>query len=69
LTNSVVITSPIGTGDGSSVARSVPVIVDMSPMGSRTVSKLSVSMHTAQVLTTDGLIFAFGDNRFYQVHF
>jgi alpha-tubulin suppressor-like RCC1 family protein len=60
-------TTPLGAGDGGSVARLAPVYVNTSILGSAVIAKISVTMHTAQVLTAAGEIYAFGDNKYYQV--
>jgi hypothetical protein len=59
--------TPLGAGDGGNAARLVPVYVNTSILGSAVIAKLSVTMHTAQILTANGGIYAFGDNKYYQV--
>ncbi len=59
----------LGAGDGVSVMRNAPVLVDMTSFGSKIVSSISAAADYALSLTSDGTVFGFGSNSNNQVRF
>ncbi len=52
----------MAVGDGSLSAASTPVDVDISAL--QTITKISASISTAHVLTSDGTVYGMGDNQY-----
>ncbi len=54
----------MAVGDGTLSASIVPVNVDTSALLSKTITKISASISTAHVLTSDGTVYGMGDNQY-----
>jgi alpha-tubulin suppressor-like RCC1 family protein len=54
----------VAVGDGSLSAASTPVNVDTSALQFKTITKISASISTAHVLTSDGTVYGMGDNQY-----
>jgi alpha-tubulin suppressor-like RCC1 family protein len=56
----------IGVGDGGNSYSSTPVMLTKSGYAGKTISSISASFTNAMALASDGTIYSFGDNSYYQ---
>jgi alpha-tubulin suppressor-like RCC1 family protein len=56
-----------GAGNNAAFAAKIPIVVDLSAIGTRKITDLAVSASNALLLTSDGALFSFGDSRYYIV--
>jgi alpha-tubulin suppressor-like RCC1 family protein len=56
----------IGVGDGGNYYSSTPVMLTNSVYAGKTISSISASFTNAMALASDGTIYSFGDNSYYQ---
>ncbi len=57
---------PIGAGDGGNTYRSTPVLLVNTAFAGKTMIAVSASYSNGMALASDGSIYAFGDNTYYQ---